>query len=129
MGGWILVTSDWGLKISLSKDWGIEIKIDAKLLDQQTKQPIAYANIGFVEKGIGTVSNEKGEFSLVYDEDKVGENEILQISVLGYETLTATKKQFERFLTNTSRIFLKPKQIFPPRSWQRELMDEKSWIK
>ena len=63
------------------------ITIDAIVLNEVTKAPIEYVNIGFISKGIGTVSNAKGAFVLEYEEEFISENDILQFSVLGYKTL------------------------------------------
>jgi hypothetical protein len=42
-----------------------DVVIEAFILDYENKEPIPYVNIGFVEKSIGTVSNEQGKFKLV----------------------------------------------------------------
>jgi hypothetical protein len=38
--------------------------ISGKVLDQSSKKPIAYANIGIVNTNVGTISNEDGTFAL-----------------------------------------------------------------
>ncbi len=88
-----------------------ETTIEASLLDKVTNSPVSYANIGFLEKSIGTVSNANGVFNLVYIDDAVAETDQLQISAQGYETLTISKLQFERYLTNNNKIFLKPEPL------------------
>jgi len=95
--------------ISLTAFAQYDVVIQAYILDYQTKKPIPYVNIGFVQKSIGTVSNENGEFKLIYDEEAVTQRDVLQISVLGYETLKVTPRQLELLLTNTDKIYLKPK--------------------
>ena len=60
-----------------------EVTIDAFVLDNTTGQPIPYVNIGFIEKSLGTVSNEEGKFTLTYHEDIIGGKELLQFSTLG----------------------------------------------
>jgi hypothetical protein len=86
-----------------------DVVIEAFILDYENKEPIPYVNIGFVEKSIGTVSNEQGKFKLVYDDQAVTQNDVLQISVLGYETIKVTPRQLELLLTNTNKIYLNPK--------------------
>ena len=82
-----------------------EIVIEAFILDYETKEPIPYVNIGFTEKSIGTVSNDQGKFKLIYDDEVVTQKDILQISVLGYQTVKVTTRQLELLLTNTNKIF------------------------
>lgn len=88
-----------------------EITIEAKILDQKTNKPIPYVNIGFMGKSIGTVTNEDGQFKLVYDEDDITLKDRLQISSLGYETLNVSPRQLVRLLTNTTKIFLRPQPL------------------
>jgi len=86
-----------------------QVTIEAIVLDKETKQPIAFANIGFIKKSIGTVSNEKGQFKLVYEEAVVAENEILQISTLGYTTLKIRASKLFDLLSKDNKIYLNPK--------------------
>jgi len=86
-----------------------DISINAFIFDSKTNKPIPYVNIGFVNKRIGTVSNEDGRFKLKYDEALIRDAEILQISSLGYETLSLTVSQLKKLLINTNKIFLKEK--------------------
>jgi len=88
-----------------------EVTIEAFVLDKETKQPIPYVNIGFIEKSIGTVSNEDGKFTLIYHEDIVGGKEFLQFSVLGYKTLKVRASQLVKFLTNTNKFYLIPEPV------------------
>jgi len=83
-----------------------EITIEALILDKETNAPIPYVNIGFVGKSIGTVTNEDGQFTLIYEEDLITLKDQLQISALGYETVVASHRQLMRLLTNTTRIYL-----------------------
>ena len=63
-----------------------EITIKATLIDKSNNQPISYANIGFFNKSIGTVSNDDGSFMLVYDESLVSDSEekILNLKNLNF---------------------------------------------
>ncbi len=57
------------------------------VVDAHTGEPIPYVNIGVVEKGIGTVSDEAGIFTLELDSERIGSNDIIQFSSLGYSPL------------------------------------------
>ena len=89
-----------------------DIIINAFVLDKETKAPIPYVNIGFVGKGIGTVTNEEGKFKLVYDEQKITLLDELQISALGYQTISVNTRQLLRYLTNSNEIYLSPQPEF-----------------
>lgn len=70
------------------------------LLDSVSKQPIEFANIGIVGKGVGTVSDEKGAFSFQVPDSL--KNETIKVSMIGYKA-----KQFSvASIANASRIFL-----------------------
>lgn len=84
------------------------INVEAFLLDQETNLPITFANIGFNGKAIGTVSGDDGKFTLVYDESKIKDTDILTISRLGYETLSFTAEVFYNKLVKTNKIYLQP---------------------
>ncbi|MCH7525651.1 MAG: carboxypeptidase-like regulatory domain-containing protein, partial [Bacteroidetes bacterium] len=88
-----------------------EVTIEATILDKETKHPIAFANIGFIDKSIGTVSKEDGQFKLVYDEVRIGNSDILQISFLGYETLKITTAQLFELLSKDNKLYLNPKPL------------------
>ncbi|GAA4279244.1 carboxypeptidase-like regulatory domain-containing protein [Aquimarina mytili] len=88
-----------------------EVLVDAFVINQDTNKPIPYLNIGFVNKGVGTVSDEKGRFYLRYDEDKIKDNDVLRLSGKGYESQNITYKKLLALLNKSNRIFLEPTDI------------------
>ena len=64
-----------------------KITLSAKLLDRVTGEPLPFASIGLKSKSISTVSNLQGEFDFHIPEEY--RNEIIVISMLGYEKLEA----------------------------------------
>ncbi|WP_087523747.1 carboxypeptidase-like regulatory domain-containing protein [Gilvibacter sp. SZ-19] len=86
----------------------MEVTINAYVLDGSTNTPIAFANIGFVEKGVGTVSDENGKFRLNFDEAEIGLNGVLQISTLGYQTKTFKLVDLYGLLEKNNIIYLNP---------------------
>ncbi|MBK7870039.1 MAG: carboxypeptidase-like regulatory domain-containing protein [Saprospiraceae bacterium] len=59
--------------------------ISGKVVDQKTGKPLPYVHIGIVNKDMGTVSNEEGNFQInLQPADK---NDILRFSIIGYKTL------------------------------------------
>lgn len=61
------------------------IVLKGKVVEAGNKQPVSFAHVGLVDKAVGTVTNENGEFVLnlapQYIEDTLG------ISAIGYATL------------------------------------------
>ncbi|NAS13458.1 carboxypeptidase-like regulatory domain-containing protein [Poritiphilus flavus] len=57
------------------------------LYDTASGEPIPYANIGVLNRGVGTVSDEAGLFHLPLDPSEYAASDTLQISSLGYRTI------------------------------------------
>jgi hypothetical protein len=58
-----------------------------KIVDSKTGVTIPYVNIGIVEKGIGTVSDEEGLFHLYFEKNEVESTAVILFSALGYAPL------------------------------------------
>ena len=56
------------------------------IIDQKTDAPVAFVNIGIINKNFGTVSNLQGEFTLNIPEKYL--NDTLTFSRVGYQTLS-----------------------------------------
>lgn len=69
-----------------------QLQISGYIVDQKTQQPVEYANVGIAEKGIGTVCDEQGRFTLNVSMEE--ENSILTITRLGYQTTTISIAKF-----------------------------------
>jgi len=85
-----------------------DITVSGYIYDSETKKPLAYVNIGFVEKAVGTVSDESGFFELTYKSSKIGVNTILQISSIGYQTKKLAASEFYKQLARSNKIYLQP---------------------
>jgi len=79
--------------------------IQGSVLDAATKEPLSFVQIGVVNKNIGVLSDETGQFKL--DRQKFQESDSLIFSYLGYETRTILLKE----LINSSEVSLN-KQVF-----------------
>ena len=60
-----------------------QVRIRGKVLDAQTRQPLAYTNIGLPGKPVGTLSDPDGTFTLVIPSLFLGDT--LFFSALGYD--------------------------------------------
>lgn len=72
--------------------------ISGKVLDNKGHVPIPYANIGIRDKGIGTVSNESGEFEFFVPLGFL--NDSLFVSHLGYKTFNSKVNPLKGALQN-----------------------------
>lgn len=80
-----------------------------KLVDKHSIVPIPYANIGIVNKNIGTVSNADGEFKL--ELNSTADNDTLFISCIGYERKSYLIYKFKESYSSSDQniIGLQPK--------------------
>lgn len=82
-----------------------------RVLDDTTREPIAYVNIGIVDLGIGTVSDEEGVFLMKFNANKLQPLTTILFSALGYETLNfPITKISEQGIANQD-ILLVPKAL------------------
>jgi len=83
------------------------ITISGYIIDIETNLPLPYVNIGFIEKSVGTVSDENGKFWLTFDTRKINLDDVLQISSLGYETIKVKASKFYGTISKDNKIYLK----------------------
>lgn len=81
-----------------------ETSIKGVVLDSLTNKPVAYVNIGFPGRDLGTVTNIKGEFSLSLPDTY--KNELLVFSHLGF----ALKKVPWNSLITADTVFLQERE-------------------
>lgn len=65
--------------------------VTGSLKDVQTKQAVEFANIGIVGKGVGTVTDENGAYTLVIPDSVAGEP--VRISRIGYKSQQLSVEQ------------------------------------
>ncbi len=76
------------------------------IVDAQTGAPIAYANIGIVGQGVGTVSDDEGNFKLRLRENY--DDQPLRVSILGYASFDGKVSQFKKLVRQNKVIKLEP---------------------
>jgi len=84
--------------------YGQKLTLSARVLDNETQEPLTYASIGIKGKPIGTISNLNGEFDFHFPSEY--RNELLIISMIGYENFEAP---IWSLLENDSRVILMSK--------------------
>ena len=85
--------------------------IYGKIVDEKTKEPVPFVNIGFVEEGIGTTSDENGDFLLEFRRAELDPEAILQISSLGYITKTLPRNELNSFTGKELTVYLEPSDL------------------
>jgi hypothetical protein len=71
-----------------------DFKVKGKVIDSKTNETIEFVNIGISNKGVGTVSNENGLFSLKLNE-QVTKNDSIIFSHIGYKVQIIKVSEFE----------------------------------
>ena len=78
------------------------LKISGLVLDKKNNEPLAFVNIGIINRNIGTISYENGSFELAIPVQHA--NDELTFSMVGYKVLTipindiiGNTKNFDKF--------------------------------
>lgn len=82
-----------------------------RVLDAKTNAPIPYVNIGIVNKGIGTVSDEEGLFHLPLNIPDLSPDEKILFSSLGYQSLEIFVRDIELVYNEYPVIQLEPEIV------------------
>jgi len=82
--------------------------LEGVILDTDTDLPLPFVNIGFIDRGIGTVSDEDGFFHLSYDVGRLSFNDTLQISSLAYKTRKIPYNRLNAYTSAPKEIKLEP---------------------
>ena len=85
----------------------IEINLKASVLDYDSQKAIQFSEVKFLNKNIGALTDNEGNFSLNYLERSIEDNDIFMISAYGYDTIKTTADKLYKFLKNTNKFFLK----------------------
>ena len=84
---------------SIKNNNAFYVQIQGKVVDEKSGTPLSYANVGLLNKGIGTISNHKGDFILKFHRNSL--DDTLAISYMGYENALVPLKD------------VADKQVFP----------------
>jgi hypothetical protein len=82
--------------------------IGGKVVDKETKQPVAFAHVGILSKGMGTIANEQGEF--YYRFPKIASEEEVVVTHMGYKNL---KKKGTEFTYGDKTIVFELERVQP----------------
>jgi hypothetical protein len=79
------------------------------VLDKETNTPIAYANVGILNKPIGTVTDTTGHF--IFNIGQGNFTDSLQVSIVGYSALKISVKDFMSSSDKTIKLIVKAEQL------------------
>ncbi len=85
--------------------------ISGRVVNAITEEGIPFVNIGFLKLGIGTVSNEDGEFMLEFNPQRIDDDAILQLSSLGYETKQMEYNSSSSLFNKYFVVQMNPKEV------------------
>ena len=95
-----------GLGLVASNTSQMVASVQGRVVEKVTDAPLAYVNIGVVDKGVGTVTDSKGEFTLAIPSSL--NEETIRISMVGYKSLEYKVSDFVAKIKNDYNIFLEP---------------------
>jgi len=81
------------------------------LIDTKTGETLPYVNIGIVNRGVGTVSDEKGSFHLELNKEDYSHSDSLQFSSIGYKTIKKAVKDLKFVYNEYPVIYLEPEIV------------------
>lgn len=82
--------------LSTSFSLNAQVKVQGKVTDSKTQASLPFATIGIKNKGVGTVTDENGQFNFEIPADSVGKNDNLIISSVGYKQTEVGILDFSR---------------------------------
>ena len=91
--------------------------LNGKIISKDSNEPIPYVNIGIVNKDIGTVSDENGDFELIlvlgneYYVNETNEKDSILISSIGFKSQKFAVFDLQRKLKETKNIYLETDTI------------------
>ncbi len=85
----------------------VEININAQVLDYESQRGIQFSEVTFLNKNIGSLTDDEGNFSFNYIQKSIENDDIFMISAHGYDTIKTTASNLYKFLNNTNKFFLK----------------------
>ena len=95
-----------------------------RIIDAESKQAIPYVNIGVLQKNIGTVSTESGQFQISFPGNMAPQDSVV-FSHIGYKTITYSEDQLLRL---DGDIQLSPASnllqdvVVKPKKWKNKIL-------
>ena len=108
------------------EDQWVEVNLNAFVLDYTTQKAIPFVEVKIKNKNIGTLTDSDGKFSLNYFESNVDDDDVFQLTINGYDTLSTSVSRLYKFLNNTNKFYLN--KINSNNQWFEEDTDNGNFI-
>ncbi len=82
-----------------------------RVIDAETKKPIPFVNIGIVDAGVGTVSDEEGLFHLYLEPNRLEADAQILFSALGFKTSYISVSTINKVYSDYPEILLQPSVV------------------
>ena len=108
MKKFLLIISLSIFQLSISQEGNlVEISINASVLDYDSKKGIPFSEVKFIDKNVGVLADNEGNFSLNFLDQNINDNDFFSVTAYGYDTIKTTAEKLYKFLNNTNKLFLK----------------------
>ena len=108
MKKFLLIISLYIFQLSISQEGNlVEISINASVLDYDSKKGIPFSEVKFIDKNVGVLADNEGNFSLNFLDQNINDNDFFSVTAYGYDTIKTTAEKLYKFLNNTNKLFLK----------------------
>ena len=108
MKKFLLLISIFIFQLSISQETNlVEISINASVLDYDSKKGISFSEVKFIDKNVGVLTDNEGNFSLNFLDQNINDDDVFSVTAYGYDTIKTTADKLYKFLNNTNRFFLK----------------------
>ena len=108
MKKFLLLISISIFQLSISQETNlVEISINASVLDYDSKKGISFSEVKFIDKNVGVLTDNEGNFSLNFLDQNINDDDVFSITAYAYDTIKTTADKLYKFLNNTNRFFLK----------------------
>ncbi len=84
-----------------------QVVVKGIIKSENTQEILPYVNVGIINKGIGTVTNDKGNFYLLVQKRQY--NDSIKLSMIGYQSKTFLVKDFVITIKKNNTIYLTEK--------------------
>jgi hypothetical protein len=94
------------LSLALSINFLVaQVRLEGTLLSIQSSELVEYANIGVLNKNVGTITDKQGKFQLLLHQ--VDDSDTLKISRLGFESIVISIQDFKKeLISNNYKILM-----------------------
>ncbi len=88
-----------------------QVHISGRIMDGNSGLPLSFVNVGFLNQGVGTVTDGEGNFELSFSSKLLTEETPLRISSVGYKPMELGVESVNSLRKHGSFILMEPDEI------------------